>query len=80
MFEVLEFAGEQLNVEVHELVYQLLLLGEQRRPIFPLCALLRSSAEAVFGLGDYLLRGDFLGHVEGDWGRVGAAAEAEVEH
>jgi hypothetical protein len=27
-----------------------------------------------------LLRGDFLGGVEGDWGWVGAAAEAEVEH
>ncbi len=80
MFEVFEFAGEQLNVEVHELVYQLLLLGEQRRPIFPFCALLWSSAEAVFGLSDYLLRGDFLGRVEGDWRWVGATAEAEVEH
>ncbi len=80
MFEVLEFAGEQLNVEVHKLVYQLLLLREQRRPIFPLRAFLWCSAAAVFGFGDYLLRGDFFGRVEGDWGWIRAAAEAEVEH
>ena len=40
VFEVLEFAGEQLNVEVHELVYKLLLLAEQSRPIFSLSAFL----------------------------------------
>lgn len=80
MFEVLEFAGEQLNVEVHELVYQLLLLAEQCSPIFSLSAFLGCSDTVFFGLCDYLLRGDFFGCVEGDWGWVGAAAEAEVEH
>lgn len=65
---------------MHELVYQLLLLREQRRPIFPLRALLCRCCAAVLRLGDDCLRGDFFGGAELDRRWVGAAAEAEVEH
>jgi len=80
VFEVFEFAGEQLNVEVHELVDELLLLREQRRSVLALRALLRRSSAAFLGLRYNRLQGDFLGGAELNWRWVGAAAEAEVEH
>lgn len=55
LLEALQFLGEELDVEVHVLIDQLLLLGEHLHPCL-LCGLL-TTLNGLLWFGDLIVRG-----------------------